>query len=68
MKRTTRWTTGLLAVGGFAAALLVGPATSAQANELAPRCPGGCAQSVPVGFQVSSATEDLTTNGNWEPN
>ncbi|MER5257919.1 MULTISPECIES: hypothetical protein [unclassified Streptomyces] len=67
MKRMTRWTTGLLAVGGFAVALLAAPAASAQANELTVQCSGGCAQSVPDGFQVSSTTGDFTTNGNWDP-
>ncbi|MEU6676435.1 hypothetical protein [Streptomyces sp. NPDC046925] len=68
MKRTTRWTTGLLAAGGFAVTLLIGPAASAHASELSVQCPGGCAQFTPDGFQVSSTTQDMTTNGNWEPN
>ncbi|MGW6268983.1 hypothetical protein [Streptomyces sp. NPDC055060] len=68
MQRTTRSTTGLLAVGGLAAALLIGPAASAQASELTIQCAGGCIQSVPDGFQVPSTTGDLSTNGNWEPN
>ncbi|MFE6160704.1 hypothetical protein ACFQ7F_17535 [Streptomyces sp. NPDC056486] len=67
MKRTHRWATGLLAVGSVATALLVVPAASAQASELAPQCSGGCIQSAPDGFQVSSTANALTTNGNWEP-
>ncbi|MFH8561993.1 hypothetical protein [Streptomyces sp. NPDC017988] len=68
MQRTSRWTAGLLAAGSFTAALLVGPAVSAQAAEFTAQCSGGCIQDAPDGFQVSSATGDLTTNGNWEPN
>ncbi|WP_409062356.1 hypothetical protein [Streptomyces sp. SYP-A7185] len=67
MQRMTRWTTGLLAAGGVAAALLAAPAASAQPNEFTVQCPGGCAQTTPDGFQVSSTTGNFTTNGNWDP-
>ena len=68
LKWTPRWAAGFLTVGSVATALLVGPTATAQASELTPQCTGGCAQSVPDGFQVSSATGVLTTDGNWEPN
>ncbi|MEU6676556.1 hypothetical protein [Streptomyces sp. NPDC046853] len=67
MKRTTRWTTGLLAASGFAVTLLIGPVASAQASELTVQCSGGCIQYAPDGFQVSTVTQDLTTNGNYDP-
>ncbi|MEU4800401.1 hypothetical protein [Streptomyces sp. NPDC023327] len=51
----------------MAMALLVGPTAAAQATELTPQCTGGCAQSTPDGFQVSSTPEILSTDGNWEP-
>lgn len=57
MNWTPRWAAGLLTVGGVATALLIGPAATAQATELTPRCPGGCAQSASDGFQVSSLPE-----------
>ncbi len=41
-------------------ALLVGPTAAAQATELTPQCTGGCAQSTPDGFQVSSLAEPGT--------
>jgi hypothetical protein len=67
MKHTPRWAAGLLTVGGLATALLVGPTATAQATELTPQCSGGCVQSVPDGFQVSSTPAVLTTDGNWDP-
>ncbi|MEU1017152.1 hypothetical protein [Streptomyces sp. NPDC005898] len=66
MKWTPRRAAGLLTVGSVAMALLVGP-TAAEATELTPQCTGGCAQSTPDGFQVSSTPEILSTDGNWEP-
>ncbi|MEU1873921.1 hypothetical protein RKD37_008484 [Streptomyces ambofaciens] len=68
MKHTPRWAAGLLTVGSLATALLAGPAAAAQATELTPQCGGGCIQSVPDGFQVSSTPADPTTDGNWDPN
>ncbi|KUL58484.1 hypothetical protein ADL30_09840 [Streptomyces sp. NRRL S-1521] len=68
MQWILRRVAGLLTVGGVAVALLIGPAATSQATVLTPQCPGGCAQSGPDGFQVSCASEDLSTDGNWEPN
>lgn len=67
MKWTPHRTAGLLTTSGLLVALLVGPAATAQAGENALPCPGGCAQSAPDGFQVSSVTAGLSTNGNWDP-
>ncbi len=44
----------LLTACSVTAALLFGASVPAQAGELSPRCPGGCAQSAPGGFQVSA--------------
>ncbi|MEU6485103.1 hypothetical protein [Streptomyces sp. NPDC046887] len=66
-KTLLRPAAGLLAACGLAAALLVGSAATAQAGEATPRCPGGCAQTDPAGFQVSSAPVTATPDGNWEP-
>jgi hypothetical protein len=60
MKWTPRRTAGLLTVGSVAALLLTGPVAAAQAGELTPQCSGGCIQTVPDGFQVSSLTEHGT--------
>lgn len=68
MQWTPRRTAGLLTVGSVAALLLTGPVAVAQAGELTPQCPGGCVQTAPDGFQVSSTPGALTTDGNWEPN
>ncbi|WLW50039.1 hypothetical protein [Streptomyces sp. YU58] len=70
MKWTSRRAAGLLTVGGVAAMLLAGPVATAQAGELTPQCGGGCPQGAPTapdGFQVSSTTGALTTDGNYDP-
>ncbi|MDO0938540.1 hypothetical protein QQY66_45005 [Streptomyces sp. DG2A-72] len=61
MNRISRRAARLLAAGTFAAAILAGTATAAsaaQATELTPQCSGGCVQSFPDGFQVSSAAAE----------